>query len=313
MLGGGRLGPYGMVLPFVCLFGVFFAAPLGYALYLSFTSELTGKIVGLINYRAVLQDSVFWGGLARVGYFGAVEVSIMVVLSLGLALLVNTPYAKARRFFSVVYFLPYAVPGVVAATLWGFLMSPSLDGALGVTKLLGLTKGPLDPLSGGVLLYAIMLIVTWEFTGYNVAIYSTALTAIPKPVIEAAYVDGAPEWRLALNIKLPYLRRMLVFTIVLSIIGTLQLFTEPYILSELVSISANYTPNMLMYEQAFSFNNLPFAAAGCVVLTGITVVPVVMLLGGLRASARRTNSRRAEPVRITAVPAYKGSVAGAGR
>ena len=150
--------------------------------------------------------------------------------------------------------------------MWGFLLEPDLDSALNVPHHLGLAHGPITPLDYRLSLYAIMLIVTWEFTGYNMTILLTSLTNVPHQVLEAAKVDGCSELSIAARIKLPLIRRTVVFIVILSIIGTLQLFNEPVILNEIASIGNSFTPNQIIYNTAFSFGNEQLAAAQSVIL-----------------------------------------------
>ena len=103
----------------------------------------------------------------------------MVCLALALALFLDGPYCRGRRLFTTVYFLPYAVPGVIAAIMWGFLFTPQLDSLLRLPRSLGLAHQALQPLSTASVIYAIMLIVTWEYTGYNMTIYLTGANLDP--------------------------------------------------------------------------------------------------------------------------------------
>lgn len=259
-----------MVLPVQLLFLLFFLAPFGYAIYISLTSPQTGKIEGLINFKFALESTTFWQAVERVAYFGVIQVTVMVGLALLLAFLIDSPFCAGKKIFRLLYFLPYAVPGVLAAIMWGFLYSPTLDSLLNIPKSIGLAGTPVNPLTPGFVLYAIMLIVTWEWTGYNMTLYLTSLASIPESVLDAASIDGCGQVRMALRIKLPLIRRMLMFTLVLSIIGTLQLFNEPEIISTMASISPDYTPNMAIYSEAFSVGNVPLASAMSLVLGVIT-------------------------------------------
>jgi multiple sugar transport system permease protein len=277
--GGLARAPYVMTFPFFALFAVFFVAPFLYTIYISLTSNITGKVTGFQNYVTILKTQEFWDGVRRVLYFGAVQVSVMIVLALALALILDSPYCRGKKIFSVIYFLPYAVPGVIAAIMWGFLLSPQVDNALRVTSI--------NPLGPRLVIYAIMLIVTWEFTGYNMTIYLAGITSVTKETIEAAKIDGASEWKLALLIKLPLLRRTIMFTIVLSIIGTLQLFSEPAIINNLVVLGYSYTPNLMIYNQAFSFGDIPLAAAGSIVLAVLTAAGSVGFFFIVRQGDRR--------------------------
>jgi multiple sugar transport system permease protein len=140
----------------------------------------------------------------------------------------------------------------------------------------------MTPLDYRLSLYAIMLIVTWEFTGYNMTILLTSLTNVPHQVLEAAKVDGCSELAIATRIKLPLIRRTIVFVVILSVIGTLQLFNEPVILNEIASIGNSFTPNQIIYNTAFSFGNEQLAAAQSVVLAVITIVATVAFFGLVR-------------------------------
>ncbi len=256
-----------MSLPVQLLFAAFFVLPFGYALYESLTSPLTGRFAGLRNLQLAVSSVPFWRSVQRMAYFGVIQVAAMVLLSLGLAFLIDSPLCAGKRAFRLLFFLPFAVPGVLAALMWGFLFSPQLDSLLSVPAHLGITNAPIDPLSPSVLLWSVMLVVTWEWTGYNMTLYLTSLASIPETVLEAAVIDGCSQIGLVRHIKLPLIRRMIMFTLVLSIIGTLQLFNEP----QLLQAPVGYTPNMTIYNQAFTIGNLPLASAMSLILAAITV------------------------------------------
>jgi multiple sugar transport system permease protein len=271
-----------MTTPFLALFAVFFAAPLVYSVILSLKNPLTGAYAGLLNYRSVFSNAAYWNAVVRMAYFGVIQVTVMICLAIGLALLLDSPYCKGRKVFALLYFLPYAVPGVIAALMWSFLLEPDLDSALKLPHLLGVASGPLQPLSYGAALYSIMLIVTWEWTGYNMTILLTSLTNVPHQVLEAAKVDGASELSIAARIKLPMVRRTVIFVVVLSIIGTLQLFNEPLILQNIATTGSSLAPNQIIYNTAFSFGNQELAAAQSVMLALITIVATVAFFGIVR-------------------------------
>jgi multiple sugar transport system permease protein len=283
-----RRAAAGLTAPFLALFAVFFVAPLIYSVVLSLKAGGTGAFAGLLNYRAVLSNGQYWGGVGRMIYFGAIQVTVMIGLALMLALFLDSRYCVGRRFFALVYFLPYAVPGVIAAIMWAFLLEPDLDGALRLPHLLGLASGPVNPLGFRFALYAIMLIVTWEFAGYNMTILLTSLTNVPAQIVEAARIDGCSELGIALRIKFPLIRRTVLFTVILSIIGTLQLFNEPVLLNDIASIGSGYTPNQIIYNTAFSFGNEPLAAAQSVLLAVITIGATMAFYGIVR--------RRSDPL-----------------
>jgi multiple sugar transport system permease protein len=271
-----------MTTPFLVLYVLFFLAPFGYSVVLSLRSPRTNGFVGLFNYGNVVSNGEFWSAVVRMAYFGAIQVTLMICIAIALALLLDSPYIRGRKFFALAYFFPYAVPGVIAAVMWAFLLEPDLDNALNVPHRLGIAGSALDPLSLRFVLYAMMLIVTWEWAGYNMTILLTSLTSVPREVLESGKIDGASEFALAWRIKLPLIRRTIAFITVISIIGTLQLFNEPMILNDIASIGSTYTPNQVIYNTAFQFGNEQLAAAQSIVLALITVVATAAFYGIMR-------------------------------
>jgi multiple sugar transport system permease protein len=290
-----RRAGVGMTVPFLVLFAVFFVGPIIYSLFLSLHAGGTGAFAGLLNYRSVVANSEYWGGVQRMAYFGLIQVTAMIGLAIALALFLDSTYCVGRKFFALVYFLPYAVPGVIASIMWAFLFEPDLDSALKVPHQLGLASGTLSPLGYRFALYAIMLIVTWEFAGYNMTILLTSLTSVPRQVIEAARIDGCSELGIALRVKFPLIRKTVMFTVILSIIGTLQLFNEPVVLNDIAQIGNSFTPNQIIYNTAFAFGNESLAAAQSVLLAGITIAATVAFYSIVRR-------RRADPLAGTRRP-----------
>jgi multiple sugar transport system permease protein len=265
---------YAFLAPYLLLFLVFFILPFVYSFLLSLqtTRGVVTEFVGLHNYALALADANFWSAVLRMVYFGLIQVTAMLLLALAFALVLDSPAVKGTNFFRLVYFLPYAVPGVVAAIMWGYLYSPTVGPIASVVHAVhGKFVNFLDP---NVVLYSIMNMVTWEWTGYNMTILHSGLTSISPELYDAARIDGASEWQIALRIKTPLLRGLLVLTAVLSIIGTLQLFNEPYILasSGLTALPYSYTPNMDVYNEGFSFGAFNYSATLAVVLAVVTFV-----------------------------------------
>jgi len=262
--GRHQLAGLAFTLPFMGLFLAAFAAPLLYALYLSlFRERLVGgrAFVGLEHYVEGLTDEAFLGGVARVALFLAVQVPIMLALALLFALVLDSGQARLANLFRVGVFLPYAVPTVIAALMWGFLYGRDFGPIADVADRLGVTAP--DFLGEGVLLWSIANVATWAFTGLNTFILLTALRAIPREVYEAAAVDGAGAVRTALHVKLPLLRPALLLCTIFSVIGAFQLFAEPRIFFAIAPqvIGKAYTPNLYVFNLAFSDQRLNYAAA----------------------------------------------------
>lgn len=253
------------MLPFFVLFVVFLIMPLFYAFYISLFVSRMGILhfVGFQNYIYAFQDSEFWRSILRVIYYGVLQAIIMIGLAILLTLILDTPYAKGKSFFRLIFFLPYAVPGVLAAIMWGFLYSTKINPLLSLIHF--------QPLSSGVMIYSILNITVWEWVGYNMTIYVASLTGQSRDLFEAARIDGCGEWKLAWKVKLPLLRPTIGMTVLLSMIGSVQLFNEPFILSSLTAISPTFTPNIAIYNTAIGNANEPYGAALAVLLGVITI------------------------------------------
>ena len=268
----GRAVPF-FVLPFGLLFALFYLLPIGYAFVQSlYTVERTGTFGparevfgGLVQYQRVFENGPFWTSIGRVLLFGVVQVPVMLGIALVLALLLDSGLVKGRRFFRLAFFVPYAVPGVIAAIMWGFLYSPNLSPLTSVTR-------AVDLLSADFVLWAMANVVTWVYVGYNMLIIYSSLLAIPAEVYEAARLDGAGAVRIAWSIKIPLVMPAIVLTTVFSIIGTLQLLAEPQVFRSFSSaVTSTYTPNLTVYSTS-SIPNFPLAAAFSVVLALATFV-----------------------------------------
>lgn len=261
------------VLPFGILFALFYALPVAYAVWESFfvvqrdgTFGQAHEVFGWFSqYALVFQNGPFWSSVGRVLLFGVVQVPVMLGLALVFALLLDSPLVRGKRFFRLAYFVPYAVPGVIAAIMWGFLFSPNLSPFTDLTK-------HVDFLGSDLVLWSIANVVTWVFVGYNMLIIYSSLLAIPQELYEAARLDGAGQFRIAWSIKLPLVRPALLLTAVFSIIGTLQLLAEPQVFASFSSaVTSTFTPNMTVYATS-SLPNYNLAAAFSVVLALATFV-----------------------------------------
>src|SRR5215210_4576351 len=225
---------YTLVLPFFIIFVAMVIMPLVYAGYLSFfKTRLIGgtSFAGLQNYADALTDPLFLSGVGRMGIFLVVQVPIMIVLALFFALALDSGMMKLAKFSRLAIFVPYAVPSVVATLMWGYLYGPDFGPFAQIGEALGFGPPPFFTQTG--MLFSIMNIVNWEFIGYNMIILYAALRSIPTELYEAARVDGASETRIAWSIKIPSIRAGLLLTVIFSVIGTFQLFTEPKLMDTL--------------------------------------------------------------------------------
>ncbi|MBN6057218.1 sugar ABC transporter permease [Nonomuraea sp. RK-328] len=258
------------------LFTLFMALPIGYTAYLSLRrTKVSGLglgkgsrkevFVGLDNYAAAVGDGELWAGWLRVLGYGTLVLAVMLGLALVFALMLDAARVRLGRFSRVAIFLPYAVPGVVASLMWGFLYLPSLSP-------FGQIFGA-DLLSPTAVVYSMANVAVWGGTGFNMLVLYTNLRAVPQDLYQAARIDGASELQIALRIKIPILAPAIILTTVFSVIATVQVFTEPTTLRPLSNtISSTWSPLMKVYRDAFVTGDLYSAAATAMVIAAISLV-----------------------------------------
>ena len=276
------------MIPFLIVVFAFLIAPLGYALYLSTQADtLVGgqEFVGFENYIFSLTDPIFLEGVKRVFIFGLIQIPIMLFLSTVGALVIDVINTRLSRTFRLIAFMPYAVPGVVAALMWGFLYSESFGPFVGIAESLGAKDFNFFSLK--VFIYSISNIVTWAWTGYNMIIIYSALQGLSREVYEAAIVDGATQVQIAIRVKLPAIKNAILLTTIFAIIGTMQIFTEPRILSRYTNaVSNGYTPNIYSFNLAFAQSQFNYAAAVSFTLALVVFVVTSIVLAATRRKGR---------------------------
>lgn len=289
----GSRAPWLFLAPAIALFALVFVIPVGYTLVQSFlkvtASNGTGfgggaNIVsfdGLGNYLNAFEDPAFMASILRVALIGVVQVPVMLAFALALALVLDLRRTIGKRFFSLAYFLPYALPGAVGAIMWAFLVQPELSPFTAMGHALGiqvdLTAPWLIPVTVGNM-------ITWGFTGYNMVIFTAALKAIPQEVYEAARIDGASAWKIALSIKVPMIRAALVMTTVFAIIGMIQLYTEPTVLKNVsANVDPQFSPLMSIYASVQSGDFYQAAARSVI----IAIIALVLSFGFLALQRRK--------------------------
>ena len=269
----------GFLAPFAVLFVTMMVAPICYAIYQSFfTVHRAGlfggaqstEFTGLSNYADAFGDHDFVASIVRVALLGCVQVPFMLGLALLLALLLDSRSARLRKTFRLTFFLPYALPGAIAALMWSFLLVKDLSPFTAPLSHLGIHT---DFLSPSWVPASIGNMITWGWTGYNMLIIYSALQTIPAEVTEAAALDGCTGWRLAWAVKIPLVRPALVLTTVFSIIGTAQMYTEPAVLvgARIPGVDPKFSP-IMNTTVALDVGGQNAAAAQSVILALITLV-----------------------------------------
>ena len=283
-----RVAPYAFVAPAVVLYALVLLIPVGYTLYMSVEkTQVSGLglgagarkqvFAGLSNYASAITDSAFVSSLLRVVAYSLILVPVMLGLALLFALLLDARRVRFQRFSRLSIFLPYAVPIVISSLLWGFLYLPTVSPFPAILSKFGLSMP--DLFTTHVALLSVANVGVWGGTGFNMIVMYTALRAVPSELYEAARIDGASQWQVALRIKIPMIAPALVLTGVFSIIATLQVFSEPETLAPLTNtISPQWMPLMRVYDLAFNDNNSYEAAALSVIIAAVMFVGSFFLL-----------------------------------
>ncbi|MFC0680610.1 carbohydrate ABC transporter permease [Lysobacter korlensis] len=250
--------------PFAVVFVAFLAAPLVYAFWLSLnTRTLTRGVVftGFDNYARAFTDPAFLDGVLWVFGFSAVLIPVQMLVSLAAALVIDALATRIAGFSRLMIFIPYAIPVVIGALMWGFLYSPRFGPIAEIGAMFGVDAPYL--LDSEWLFFGLMNIVTWQWAGYYMIIIYAALQGIDPSLYEAAKLDGANGWQIALRVKVPMISSAMVLILVFALIGTLQFFTEPQVLRSIAqgSINASFTPNMYAFSLAFSYDQINYASA----------------------------------------------------
>ena len=255
--------PYLFISPFYILFLIFGVYPVLFSLYLSFT-EWKGlgpiKFVGLKNFELLFKDKVFWQSMTNGVILFFMYVPIMTFLALVLAVILNSKRVRGFRFFRTLIFIPY-IMNIVAA---GFTFRLMLNEKYGlVNAMLGTFNIPpvpwLESVWGGRV--SLCLLVIWAWLGYNMVIMLAGLQTIPSELTEAALIDGASATQAFFYVTIPLMRPVILFSVVLSTMGSFNLFSEIYNLTDGGPINATLTPVIVIFNQAFGNFRLGYASA----------------------------------------------------
>lgn len=248
-----RLSTLLFMLPLLVIFGVFSWFPIIRALVMSVqkTNLVTAPTwVGLDNFGRVLSDPLFGTAVANTGYFALLALIFGFPVPIILAVIIS----EVRRFrglYSALAYLPVVVPPVVSVLLWRFFFDASPTGVFNTI----LSWGGLGPLpwlqNAASAMPSIVIEATWAAAGGTVIIYLAALLGVPPELYDAAEVDGASIWQKIWHITLPQLRAVLFLTLILQLIATAQLFTEPFLFTKGGPANSTMTVLLLIYHYAF--------------------------------------------------------------
>ena len=250
---GGGLSNLIFLLPVIVIFGVFSWFPIVRALLMSVqeTNLVDTQFVGLDNFRYVLADPLLWTAVKNTAYFAFLALLFGYPIPLVAAVLMS----EVRRYkglYSALAYLPVVVPPVVAVLLWKFFYDAGPNGVFN-TILGWVGLGPYPWLQDATTaMPSLVLAATWAGAGGTIIIYLAALTSVPPELYDAAEVDGAGVWRKVWHVTMPQLRGVLFITLILQIIGTAQVFLEPYLFTGGGPANSTITILLLIYNYAFA-------------------------------------------------------------
>lgn len=276
---GNRRAVLGFLAPNLLGFLIFTILPIGGSLVLSFYNwPLLGSAVftGLDNFVHLFTvDTVFWPILGHTLYFVVGYVLANLVLSIGLALWLTTK-VRAKGFFRVVFFLPVVSPMVANAAIWRLLFTQDTGLIAQAFRFVTGHEAPNWLGNPHWAMPAVILMSLWAGFGYNMLIFVAGIEGIPQSLYEAAQIDGAGWWRRTFSITLPLLTPSLFFAIVMTVISSLQVFAQPYILTGGGPGSSTTTLVYYLYQQGFQNYAMGYASSIAwslfVLIMGLTVL-----------------------------------------
>lgn len=233
--------------------------------------------VWFANYAKLFQDELFWKALKNTLYFVSVGVPSGILLSLFLALLMNSPLTRAKGAFRIGYYLPSITETVAIAVVWRWLLNPRYGILKWGLDLLGIACPNWlgDPRWA---MPAIIMMAVWKGLGHNILIFLAGLQGIPGTYYEAAQIDGANGFQQFRHITVPLLAPTTFFVAVMTLIGYLQLFAEPYVLTDGGPLDATLSIVLYMYRQGFKFFELGYASAMAYVLFAMIFVATLVMM-----------------------------------
>ena len=293
-----RLNPaYVFVAPALAAIGVFFFVPVVASVLLSFSdfdiyavaSRDNLRMIGFGNYARLARDGLFWVAVRNTLYFVLVAAPLSLLGSLGAALVLSARLTRWKDVFRTILFLPVVTTLVAVAVVWRYAFHPRIGLLNALLAPLGI--GPIDWLGDPRwAMPAIILMTIWKNFGFNMVILVAGLQSIPEQLYEAARIDGAGAAARFRHVTLPMLAPTMVFVGVMTLIGDLQLFAEPYVMTQGGPVQATLSVVLLMYLEGFRWWNMGYAAAIALVLFAMILALTFI---ALRARALATGEEAA--------------------
>ncbi|HOB16033.1 MAG TPA: sugar ABC transporter permease [Defluviitoga sp.] len=259
--------------PSIILLLIFMLIPIIVSLTLSFTdfnvfaiyNWSNASFIGFQNYINLMKDPLFWRALLNTLYALVVAMPLTIILALSFAALINREATYFKNFFKVSFYLPSITNTVAIAIVWSWMLNPDYGLINWFLGLLGI-KGPNWLGDPAWAMPSVIMLVVWKAVGYNIILFIAGLQNIPDYLYEAAELDGASRFQQFLHVTIPSLRPTIFFVTVMTIIGYLQLFEEPYMLTGGGPLDSTLSIVLYLYRQGFRFFKLGYASSIAFVL-----------------------------------------------
>lgn len=227
--------------------------------------------VGLHNYALIFQQSTFRTALINVFLYSAANIVIVLPLAVLLGMFLQQSRIRAKNVLRTALFLPYMIPTVAVAIVWGYLYEPQYGP---LNQILGWAHIPAQDWLGSIheAMLALVILNVWQTLGYYVVIVVAGLTEIPQEYYEAASIDGASWLQQQLHVTLPLLNRSLAFVFVILTINTLQIFDPVYVLTQGSPVNSTNVVAYQMYVTAFNYGQAGLASAMAMVLLAVVLL-----------------------------------------
>ncbi|AQY52120.1 binding--dependent transport system inner membrane component family protein [Listeria weihenstephanensis FSL R9-0317] len=275
--------PYLFISPALLLLIMFSLFPIVIAFVISFTDiNLVGladwskiNFIGLENYKNVLSDPIFLKSIGNTLFYVIIGVPLVIICSLGIALMINFSQAKIFQFFRLIFYTPSITNVVAVAVVWSYLYNPQFGLFNYLLSLLDLPAVPWlqDPTIAKI---SLIILALWRAIGVNMIIFLAALQGIPREYYEAAQLDGANRWKQLTNVTVPLLRFAIFFVTVTTMIGWLQFFEEPFVMTQGGPLDSTTSVALFIYRNGFQLSKFGYAAAGSFILfIAIIIITIV--------------------------------------
>ncbi|MFQ3544640.1 sugar ABC transporter permease [Halobacillus rhizosphaerae] len=282
--------PYMFIAPAVILLTIFSIIPILIAFVISFTDlNLKGladwsaiSFIGVENYASLLSDPTFLKSIFNTGFYVVIGVPLVIICSLSIALLLNYGTSWIFNTFRAVYYMPSITNIIAVAVIWGYLYNTQyglfnyLLSLMSVDNIPWLQEPTIAKLS-------LIILAVWKGIGINMIIFLAALQGIPKSYYEAARMDGANRLQVLFNVTLPLLRYATFFVTITTLIGWMQFFEEPFVMTDGGPLDGTISVALFIYKEGFQFSEFGYAAAGSFILFTMIII-VTMIQFKLRKS-----------------------------